>query len=82
MKTIRGMRVIHERRKTPPPDESLRYTIDVYDERDNYVECLGRLADLFLAQVAFQAAAAKWPEKRLFLRDRARVIRRYDAPRG
>ncbi len=38
--------IVHERCETPPPDESLRYSLDVYDERDNYVECLGRVADL------------------------------------
>ena len=42
----------------------------------------GRVADLAVAHAAFEAALAKYPEKRLFLRERARVIRRYDEPQG
>ncbi len=45
MKTIRGVRIIHWRREKPPPEESLRYSLDVCDERENYVECLGRVAE-------------------------------------
>jgi hypothetical protein len=36
--------------------------------------------DLAVAHAAFEAALAKYPDKRLFLRERARVIRRYDEP--
>ncbi len=79
---IRGVRVIHESHTPPPTVEHLRYSLDVYDERDNIIECLGRLADLSVAHAAFEAALAKYPDKRLFLRERARVIRRYDEPRG
>ena len=42
-RTIRGRRVVFERRD---PVEQLRYTLDVFDQRDNLVEVLGRLADL------------------------------------
>jgi hypothetical protein len=79
---IRGVRVIHEACTPPPHVEHLRYRIDVYDERDSLVEVLGRLADLAVAHAAFEAALAKYPDKRIFLRERARVIRRSDEPRG
>ncbi len=72
---------MHERGETPPPDENLRYSLDVYDERDNYLECLGRVADLSVAHAAFEAAVTKYPEKRIFIRDRARVIRGSDRDR-
>jgi len=81
-KIIRGRRVIYERSEPTPPVEYLRYSLDVYDERGSIVEVLGRLADLAVAHAAFEAALAKYPDKRLFLRERARVIRRYDQPRG
>ena len=83
-KTIRGRRVIYEGRGDEADRswvESLRYSVDVFDERDSLVEVLGRLADLSVAHAAFEAALAKYPGKRLFLRERARVIRRYDEPR-
>ncbi len=74
---IRGRRVIFER-NAPEPQEYLRYTLDVFDERDNLVEVLGRVADLAVAHAGFRAALAKYPGKRIFLRERCRVIRRYD----
>ena len=49
---IRGRRVVLERRD---PVETLRYSIDVFGERGNLVEVLGRLADLSVAQVAYEA---------------------------
>ncbi len=75
---IRGVRVIYERNDPKPPQENLRYTIDVFDERENFVEVLGRVADLAVAHAAFRSAVAKYPGKRIFLRERCRVIRRYD----
>ena len=72
---IRGRKVVFER---PDPVEYLRYTLDVFDERDNFVEVFGRFADLAVAH----AACAKYPDKRIFLREKCRVIRRYDEPRG
>jgi hypothetical protein len=72
---IRGVRVIHEPYTPPPHVEHLRYSLDVFDERENLVEVLGRLADLAVAHAAY-------PDKRLFLRERARVLRRYDEPGG
>jgi hypothetical protein len=39
---------------------------------------LGRLADLAAAHAAFDTIAVKYPEKRIYLRDKARVIRRSD----
>ena len=76
------MRVIHEPYETPNRvEENLKYTIDVYDERDNAIECLGRLHDLDAAIAAFEACVAKYPGRRIFVPDRARVIRRYDEPK-
>jgi hypothetical protein len=76
---IRGVRI--EREPSKPPGgtvEYLRYTIDVYDERENLVEVLGRLADLDPARAAFKACCAKYPDKRIFLREGARTLGRYD----
>ncbi len=68
----------HLRGEPPKPQEYLRYSIDVFDEGENLVEVLGRVADLAVAHGAFRAAVAKYPGKRIFLRERCRVIRRYD----
>ena len=56
---IRGVRVIREAYTPPPHVEDLRYSLDVYDERDNCIEVLGRLADLPVAHATFEAAVAK-----------------------
>jgi len=81
--TIRGVRIIREPYEPPGVViEYLRYSIDVFDEGDNLVEILGRLADLAVARAAFDAAVAKYPEKRICLREKARVIRRSDEPNG
>jgi hypothetical protein len=70
---IRGRKVVFER-KDPVGD--LRFTLDVFDERDNLVEVLGRVAaDLEVAYAAFEAAVAQYPEKRIFLRETCRVHR-------
>ena len=78
VRIIRGRRVVFERKE---PVEHLRYSIDVFDERDNLIEVLGRLADLLVAQSAFEAALVKYPDKRICLRDRCRVIRSSDRDR-
>jgi hypothetical protein len=39
---------------------------------------LGRLSDLTVAQTAFLSAVVRFPDKRIFLRDGARVIKRSD----
>lgn len=78
-KIIRGRRVIFERRELV---ENLRYRIDLFDEGGNLVEVLGRLADISVVVAAFEDACAKYPDKRIFLRQMCRVIRRYDEPRG
>ena len=52
--------------------------LDVFDERDNLVEVLDHVPDLAVAHAAFEAGAAKYPDKRIFLREKARVIRRSD----
>ncbi|HKD40354.1 MAG TPA: hypothetical protein VKB87_08725 [Myxococcaceae bacterium] len=50
----------------------------MFDERDNLVEVLDHVPDLAVAHAAFEAGAAKYPDKRIFLREKARVIRRSD----
>jgi hypothetical protein len=52
---IRGRRVVFERRE---PVKNLPFTLDVFDARDNFIEVLGRLADLSVAQAAYEAAVA------------------------
>jgi len=53
----------------------------VFHEGDNLVEVLGRVADLSVAHAAFDAAVAKYPSKRICIREKARVIRRSDEPK-
>jgi hypothetical protein len=60
--------------------ENLRFSIDVFDARDNLVEVLGRLADLDPARAAFAAACGKYPTKRIFLCTGGRVLARSDEP--
>jgi len=80
--TIRGVRIIREPYEPPRgPVENLCYSIDLFDEGDNLVEVLGRLADLSVAQSAFEAAVGKHPDKRICLRDKCRVIRSSDRDR-
>ncbi len=45
---------------------------------DNLIEVLGRLADPAVAHAAFTAAVEKHATKRIFLREKTRVIRRYE----
>jgi len=52
---------------------SCGHSIDVYGACDNLVEVLGRLADLAPAHAAFEAAVAKYPEKRICIRERGRI---------
>ena len=66
--------------RLPNRVENLRYSIDVFDERDNLVEGLGRVSELDLAKVTFRAACIKHPKKRIFVREGARVIGRWDEP--
>jgi len=77
-RSIRGRRVTFERRE---PVESLRYSLDVFDEAGNLLEALGRVADLPVAHATFEAAVARYPDKLIHIRERAHVIRRSDRPR-
>jgi hypothetical protein len=77
----RDVRIIHEPYTPPPHIEHLRYSLDVFDECGHIVEVLGRLADLAVAIAAFDAAVAKYPGKRILLREKARVIRSSDRDR-
>jgi hypothetical protein len=49
---------------------SLWYILDAFDVGDTSVECRGRVADLSVAHAAFEAAVARYPEKRTCIRDR------------
>jgi hypothetical protein len=53
---IRGRKVVFERRE---PVETLRYSLDLFDAGDNLIEVLGRVADLSVAQAAYEAAVVK-----------------------
>ncbi len=65
-KIIRGRRVVYER-NAPVPAEHLRYTLDVFEERDNLVEVLGvEPQDVVLGQAesadwGFITDAGMWP---------------------
>jgi hypothetical protein len=58
--------------------ESLRYSLDVFDDRGNLAEVLGRLADLDPARAAFALAVAKYPTKRIMLCQGGRILARSD----
>ena len=53
--------------------EKLQYSIDVYDERGNLVEVLGRLSRLDMARAAFDVCIQK-PEQTITLRLKGQVI--------
>src|SRR3954467_13268574 len=55
------IRVVYEKPKSPSPE--MRYSLDVYDVRGNWVEQLGQLNDLDPARAAFAALCAKYPDK-------------------
>jgi hypothetical protein len=60
--------------------ENLRFSIEVFDPDGRRLEVLGRLADLDPTRAAFDAAIAKYPEKRIYLCVAGRVIRRSAKP--
>jgi len=60
--------------------ENLRFSIEVFDPDGRRLEMLGRLADLDPTRAAFDAAIAKYPEKRIYLCVAGRVIRRSAKP--
>jgi hypothetical protein len=83
MRIIRARTAIFERGEPPRGRSRTCATAStLYDERDNMVEVLGRVADLAVAHAAFEAAVAKYPAKRICIREGCRGIRRYDEPRG
>ena len=75
---IRGRKVIFE---SAPPREH-RYTLDVVDARDNFIETLGGFDDLTPALDAFERAVARRPRASICLRQGCRVIRSSDRPPG
>ena len=50
------LRVVYERSGPPPAD--MRYSLDVYDSRGNWVELLGQLQDLDPARAALVSLCA------------------------
>jgi hypothetical protein len=58
----------------------MRYSLDVYDARGNWVEQLGQLQDLDPARAAFVALCTKYPAKIIFLRQGAQTLGRSDEP--
>lgn len=81
--SIRGVKIVREPYvPSNRVEENLKYTIEVYDERDNFLERLGRLHDLDAAIAAFKACCAKYPQKLICVKDRARVVRSSDRPEG
>ena len=54
--------------------EKLQYSIDVYDERGNLVEVLGRLSRLDMARAAFDICTAQKPEQTITLLLKGQVI--------
>ena len=61
--TIRGVKIVREPYVPAGrvPEKNLRYEIDVYDDCDNHLECIGRLHDLAAGIPAFEACVAKYP---------------------
>lgn len=59
-----------------PGEEDLPFTVDVYDERGNYVRILAKVADLMTGLGAFNAAARRYPGEYIFLRHKARVLQK------
>ncbi len=49
-----------------PVVEHPRYSLDVFDDRDNLIDVLGRVAGLAVGHAAFEAAVAKHPETRIY----------------
>lgn len=60
VRIIRGRRVIFESGTSDKPEDH-RYTLDVFDARDNFIETLGGFDDLTPALDAFARAVAKRP---------------------
>jgi len=79
-RTIRGRRVVFERAESREPVEELRYAIEVFDARDNFIETLGAFEDLTPALDAFERAVARRPRASTALRQMCRVIRSSDGP--
>jgi hypothetical protein len=58
--------------------EDLKFAVEVFDERGNLKEVLGRLHDLDAARAAYDACRAKFPKKLLYLCQGGRILRRSD----
>jgi hypothetical protein len=58
--------------------EDLKFAVEVFDERGELKEVLGRLHDLDAAREAYQACRTKYPKKILYLCHGGRILRRSD----
>ena len=65
----------------PEALESLRYTLDVFDDNGNLIEVLARIGELDIALAAFRAALDMRRNNLVMLRDKGRVLRRSDEPK-
>lgn len=72
------LRIIREGDGAQKWPEELLFTVEAFDPRENLNKMLARVADIDIALAAFMAAVVKFPNKRIYLRDGARVIRRSD----
>ena len=53
----------------------LTFTIDVWDDRDNLIEHIGKISNLTVARAAFEAAVLERPGKEITIRQGIRVVR-------
>jgi hypothetical protein len=60
--------------------ENLCYSIEIFDQRGNLLEVLGRESDLDIARGAFAAYAGKYPDKLVLLCWKAQILKRSDQP--
>jgi hypothetical protein len=70
--------IIREGDAVPQWPEELLYSVDAFDPRENLSRVLARVSDIDVALAAFMTAVVKFPNKRITLRDGARIIRRSD----
>jgi hypothetical protein len=58
--------------------ENLRYSVDIFDAKGNLEEVVGRVESLDAANAVYDLACKKYQTKLVYLRERARVLRRSD----
>jgi hypothetical protein len=58
--------------------EDLKFSVEVFDERDDLKEVLARLHDLDAARAAYTACRMKYPAKIIYLCQGGRILQRSD----